>query len=121
MNLQRWLGSRNQRRTLSPRVRFLRRLDIEHLEDRTLPSVQFIADSYREPAHRPETALGAIDLPPVEPFLSVNPSDAAQLVVSSQAGLRVSANGGANFPSGTPFPDAVMPRGDTSTVYDGAG
>jgi hypothetical protein len=62
-----------------------------------------------------------LDVPPVEPFMSVNPSDPAQLVASSQGGLRVSANAGASFVSTTPFPDTVSSRGDTSTVYDGAG
>jgi len=90
------------------------------LEDRTLPSVQFTPAPYAVPANRPDTPLTSISgIRPVEPYLSVNPTDPGNVAVSSQAGIRVSTTVGGSFTGATGFPGST--GGDTCTTYDSAG
>src|SRR5690348_12150190 len=63
------------------------------LEDRTLPSVQFTPGPYAVPGNRPDTALTQLSAARlVEPYLSVNPTDPANIAVSAQKYLGVSTN-----------------------------
>jgi hypothetical protein len=57
---------------------------------------------------------------PVEPTISVNPTDPGNVVYSSQGGLKVSTDGGATFSALVAFPLA-NDGGDTTTVFDSQG
>jgi hypothetical protein len=97
-----------------------RKLIVEYLEDRSLPSVQFTPAAYATPPHLSQVPLSSIgNAAPVEPALSVNPADPTQLAVSSQEGIRVSTNAGGGFTGTSYYPTAGS--GDTTTAYDSAG
>jgi hypothetical protein len=89
-------------------------------EDRTLLSVQFTPAPYAAPATRPDTPLTAMGgSRPVEPYVSVNPADPANIAISSGRGIRVSANAAGAFTGATEFPGST--GGDTCTTFDSAG
>jgi hypothetical protein len=66
---------------------------------------------------------------PVEPQITVNPSNPANLILTDQYGLQVSTDGGATFGTGSgvgkslsfPLPAGVGFSGDTRTVFDSNG
>jgi hypothetical protein len=102
-----------------------RRPEVERLEDRTLLTVQFTPGPYRTPANRPEMPLGMIGTSfPIEPMLSVNGTQAGNIAVSSQNGVRITTDAGATFDSPASFKDpAGYPGfgGDTDLQFDGEG
>ena len=80
------------------------------MEDRNLPSVQFTPGDLAVPVHTPIVGLPGITpdaaqgrvgftpgFVPVEPQISVNPNNPANLILTDQNGLEVSTDGGATF------------------------
>jgi hypothetical protein len=93
---------------------------LEGLETRILPAISFTPGPYTVPAINPEQARGIIStLFPREPQIAVNPTDADNLVLSSQGGLEVSTDGGATYNVQVFFPNSN--GGDTSIVFDSQG
>ena len=106
---------------------------VEELEDRNLLSVIFAPGPVQVPTvNRPDIAPGDMQDGPIEPFISVNPTDPGNLAVTSQNGLQVTglvpnnSNGPIDF---TPAAAQVYPlapgytgnNGDTATTYDALG
>ena len=101
-----------------------RRLFLEPLESRTLPTVSFIPSVYELPQISPETKPGLFTGSPIEPLVAINPTDPANVVISSQNGLQVSTNAGATFSATTTFPlasGASGDNGDTAMAFDSQG
>ena len=101
-----------------------RRLCLEPLESRTLPTVSFIPSVYELPQISPETKPGLFTGSPIEPLVAINPTDPANVVISSQNGLQVSTNAGATFSATTTFPlasGASGDNGDTAMAFDSQG
>jgi hypothetical protein len=107
---------------------------LEHLEDRTMPSVTFSADLPAAPASSniKEIPLGSLHTNsdatvgfPIEPQITVNPANPSMIAVSSQNVLEVSVDGGKDFSTRVYFPlptgGSSIPGGDTSTVFDSKG
>jgi hypothetical protein len=105
------------------------RLRVEHLETRALLSATFSAGPLSTPVITGEIIPGGLNTgTPIEPAVSINPTDPANVVISSQNGLEVSTNGGATFTSTTTFSKVGgLPGGgeggfgDTSTAFDNQG
>jgi hypothetical protein len=116
---------RRRARTMSHRLR----PRLECLETRALPTVTFTPGPLTTPVVTGEVIPGGLDSgTPIEPAVSINPTDPANVVVSSQNGLKISMDGGATF--GTNIIFAALHGtlgggeggfGDTSTVFDNQG
>ncbi len=96
------------------------------LEDRTLLSVSFVPGPLAQPAvNTVDRALGNIgSLVVVEPMITVNERDPANIAISTGNGLRLSTNGGATASATVNFPllsGATGAVGDTDTAFDGQG
>src|SRR5262245_46938194 len=86
------------------------------LEDRVTPSVAFMPFNYTSPTNNADRALGSISgFVPIEPMISVNPRDPANIAVSSHRGLRLSTNFGNLFGGAVTF---TNPTGTTNTAGD---
>src|SRR5260221_4789631 len=101
---------RKHSRVFKPRpiARSLRAI-IERLEERTVLSVQFSPGPYLVPlVNRADVFPGNTFGNPIEPFISLNPTDPGNLTVSSQNGLQVTghvpfnAGGPTNFTPASP-------------------
>lgn len=104
---------------------------LESLEERTLLSVNFVAPNfYSVPVNNtdiPVPAGSLANFSPIEPQVTVNPNNPAQIAYSDQSLAVVSTNAGGSFTTvgaGSPFV-AGFPLansgGDTSTAYDAQG
>src|SRR5438874_2043558 len=71
-----------------------RRLTLECLEDRVVPAVQYVAGPLQAPAvNRADVGLGNNSGANFqEPYVSINPLDPGNLILSSHAGMRLSTN-----------------------------
>jgi hypothetical protein len=72
----------------------------------------------------PETTPGLTTGSPIEPLVAINPTDPANVVISSQNGLEVSTNAGRTFSSTNSFPlvaGASSDNGDTAMAFDSQG
>ena len=101
-------------------------LFLEPLESRTLPTVSFVPGAYELPQIGAENKPGLVsDVSPVEPLRPrINPTDPANVVISSQEGLQVSTNAGRTFSTTTKFPlasGASFDDGDTAMAFDAQG
>ena len=100
-------------------------LFLEPLESRTLPTVSFVPGAYELPQIGAENKPGLVsDVSPVEPLVAINPTDPANVVISSQEGLQVSTNAGRTFSTTTKFPlasGASFDDGDTAMAFDAQG
>jgi hypothetical protein len=125
MNLWRRSLTCSTRTHPTPRRKARRRiLQLESLEDRLLPTANFVPGIYDMPQVSAETQPGIFNGGPIEPLVSINPTDPANIVISSQNGLKVSTNGAATFSSLTTFPDpagSTNNSGDTATAFDSTG
>src|SRR6516162_6301568 len=78
---------RRRARTMSHRLR----PRLECLETRALPTVTFTPGPLTTPVVTGEGIPGGLDSgTPIEPAVSINPTDPANVVVSSQNGLKIS-------------------------------
>jgi hypothetical protein len=103
-----------------------RRLAVLSLEDRVTPAVTFAgAPAVVPAANTTDLALGTVSgFAPIEPMISVNPTDPANLVVTSHNGIMISTNGGLTYPTAAIFQNpagATSTGGDTDTQFDAAG
>src|SRR5436190_7933786 len=108
------------------RLRHPRRLAITPLEDRLAPAVTFNgAPAVAPVSNTIDQILGTVSgFVPIEPMISVNPTDPANLIVTSHNGMKISTNGGLTFPTSATFqapPGATTFGGDTDTVFDAQG
>ena len=103
----------------------LRPLRFDPLENRRLLAVDFVAGPLTIPTNRPDVGLGTISgFAPVEPTIVVNPSDPANLAVSSHNRVLLSTDAGGTFngpfaftnPAGT-----TNTSGDTDLIFDSQG
>jgi hypothetical protein len=86
------------------------------LEDRITPNVSFAAGPLATPTNNTDLALGSISgFVPIEPMISVNPKDPANIAASSHRGLRLSTNLGGLFGGAVTF---TNPAGTTNTAGD---
>jgi hypothetical protein len=100
-----------------------RPLILEPLEVRAVPAVMFVPGALSMPQVTHEF-LPVLDTFVTEPAVSINPSNPANVVVSTQNFLQVSTNGGGTFstPLNFPLPAGATGRdGDTSTAFDSTG
>lgn len=98
----------------------------EQLEDRTLLSVVYMPGPLAAPAvNRNDLMLGQFGgIPPIEPALTVNPTDPANIALSSQVGLRLTNDAVGTLspqPMLFPAPQGTRRDGDTSTAFDADG
>jgi Peptidase M10 serralysin C terminal len=106
------------------RTRCNRRLILEPLESRTLPTVSFVPGGYELPQTGSENTPGLFTGSPIEPLVAINPTDPANVVISSQNGLQVSTNASGTFSTPTTFPlvtGASGDNGDTAMAFDSQG
>jgi hypothetical protein len=87
--------------------------------------VEFSPAAYASPTNNVDTALGNFNgWVPIEPYISVNPADPANVAVTSHVALRISTNGGGSFSSSITFtnpPSTNTFAGDTGTVFNSTG
>ncbi|NET50505.1 MAG: hypothetical protein F6K09_17785 [Merismopedia sp. SIO2A8] len=88
-------------------------------------AVNFVAGDFTTPTNRMDIGLGRISgFSPVEPTIVVNPSDPANLAVSSHNGVRLSTNAGGSFSNVFNFtnpPGTDTFNGDTDLIFDSQG
>src|SRR5262245_56455715 len=106
---------------------------LERLEDRTLLAVTFTPTSPVVPARNVDIPLGGgtgsptalTSCCPIEPWVSINPQNPAEIAASSQQNLAVSRDVGASYLSAPPASSVLSfpggSGGDTGTVYDSQG
>ncbi len=110
-----------------PAGRASRRLELELLEDRIVPSVDFKPAPFVVPRNNtdlvPWPAAVLNGSPAVEPQITVNPTNPENLVLSSFNLLGVSTDGGKTYTqkSFPALPGTFLNAGDTSTVFDSRG
>src|SRR5262245_57415746 len=78
------------------------RAQLECLEDRTMPAVSFFPQlSHVTPPNNTDVARGlaTAGVPAVEPQITVNPLNPAQIALSTHGLLQVSNDGGATYPN----------------------
>jgi hypothetical protein len=105
------------------RRHFTRPLAIISLEDRLAPSVTFNSAAPVAPiSNTVDLVLGTVSgFVPIEPMISVNPTDPTNLIVTSHNGMKISTNGGLTFPTSATFQSpggATFAGGDTDTTFD---
>jgi hypothetical protein len=112
---------RRRRPTRSPAIRLTALL----LEDRVVPTVAFTAADYATPTNNPDLALGSVsNFIPIEPMISVNPRDPANIAASSHRGLRLSTNLGTSYANAVQFTNptgTTNTGGDTDTAFNADG
>src|SRR5262249_58755721 len=88
-------------------------LQWETLEDRTLLSIQCAPGPYVVPTNLTDINRGSVgsNFVPIEPFISVNPTNPANLAISQQTGLELSLDAGATLVGGTPVVYPVANNG----------
>src|SRR5258705_249650 len=92
---------RRRRKSQRPTESFYR-AQLECLEDRTMPAVSFFPSlGYSVPINITDVAQGlaAPGAPAVEPQITVNPLNPAQIALSTHGLLKVSNDGGATYPN----------------------
>ncbi|HEV3256458.1 MAG TPA: hypothetical protein VG013_06205, partial [Gemmataceae bacterium] len=129
--LQRWSNwnsatAKRRRRTVTRSAQSSFRAQLEVLEDRTMPAVTFTPQlAYTIPTTNPDTARGNANFGTViEPNVAIDPNNAANVAVSSQAGIMVTTNGGATYSASVPFvspPGQTVNSGDTWAAFDSQG
>jgi hypothetical protein len=133
--LQRWSNwnsatAQRQRRKGQRSAKLAFQLQLELLEQRTLPSAVFTPAPYTVPTNNADVAGwpgSPLTLfsgsPAVEPLMLVNPNNPANLILSSHNGLSVSTNGGRTYSAPLTFPDQanVGNNGDSATVFTSQG
>jgi hypothetical protein len=125
-NVARLQASVSNRQTKQLKDRKRRRLLLELLEDRTLLSVQFSPGPYVVPTNLTDVARGTLGTGcfPIEPFITVNPTNPSNIIISHQNAIEMSTDGGATLVPGTPETFNVASNGrcgDTGTVFDSQG
>jgi hypothetical protein len=104
-----------------------KRVLLEPLEERILLSVVFSPGPYLTPTNLTDVVHSPLTIPgfgPLEPQITVNPTNPANLALSQQRALQVSNDDTGTYTpaASTTFPEPfTSSAGDTSTAYDGQG
>lgn len=100
------------------------RATVEPLERRLCLAVAFTAGPLTAPSDRADVGYGGVSGGnPREPLVRINPTDPANIALTSQSGMRLSTDAGAVFNSTFTFPfsPGTSSRGDTGIDFDHLG
>ncbi len=99
---------------------------METLEDRRLLAIDFVAGPLAAPlTNQADVGLGTTGgFAPIEPTVVINPTDPANVAVSSHTGVRLTTDGGSNFSATSLFANPAGTdtfNGDTDLIFDSQG